>query len=100
MDYRKEERNMPLKDIEILSGTLYLNNEPIMKLDKCEFCEDQIYTDYIDETSRKVRFSEPTSGTIEMKIDRNFLLTLLYGRKVTNNWLKMHGGVMTRKKGK
>lgn len=91
------------KNIEILSGTLYLNDEPIMKLDKCEFCEDSIYTDYTDytdETSRDIRLSEPTVGTIEMKIDRNFLLTLLYGRKVTNNWLKMHGGVMTRKKGK
>jgi hypothetical protein len=32
--------------------------------------------------------------------DRNFLLSLLHGRKVTNNWLKQHGGVMTRNKGR
>lgn len=32
---------MPLKDIEILSGTLYLNDEPIMKLDRCDLeCEE------------------------------------------------------------
>ena len=30
--------------------------------------------------------------------NRNLLLSLLHGRKVTNNWLKQHGGVMTRKK--
>lgn len=30
-------------------------------------------------------------------VNRNLLLSALYGRKITNNWLKMHGGVMTRK---
>ena len=31
-------------------------------------------------------------------INRNALLSLWYGREVSNNWLKMHGGIMTRKK--
>ena len=30
-------------------------------------------------------------------INRNLILSALYGEKITNNWLKMHGGVMTRK---
>lgn len=33
----------------------------------------------------------------EIKLDRNTRLSLIYGRKITNNWLKMHGGIMTRK---
>lgn len=38
-------------------------------------------------------------GTFECKIDNLVLLSLLMGRKITNNWLKMHGGVMRRKRG-
>ena len=30
-------------------------------------------------------------------INLNLLLSVLNGRKITNNWLKMHGGIMTRK---
>ena len=29
--------------------------------------------------------------------NRNLFLSLIYGRFISNNWLKMHGGVMTRK---
>lgn len=44
-------------------------------------------------------------GTVEgtltctLSIDTLGLLTLLMGRKITNNWLKMHGGVLRRKRG-
>lgn len=92
------------KDIEIteiLSGTLYLNDEQIMKLDKCDLvCEEPIYA---NELPKAMKFSELQEATIEMKnvkINRNTLLSLLFGRKITNNWLKMHGRVMTRKKGR
>ena len=94
---------MPPKDIkvtELLSGTLYLNNEPIMELDKCDLvCEEPIDADEIPEI---IKFSEQ-EVSLEMKnpiINRNALLSLLFGRKITNNWLKMHGGVMTRRRKK
>lgn len=34
------------------------------------------------------------------KLNRNVFMMLLYGRKITNNWIKMHGGIMTRKENK
>lgn len=34
------------------------------------------------------------------KQSRLALLSLLYGFRVTNNWLKMHGGIMVRSGGK
>lgn len=37
------------------------------------------------------------SGTIELKLREKEVLSLTIGKKVTNNWLKMHGGIMTRK---
>jgi len=39
------------------------------------------------------------SGTLNIT-DRLAFLSLIYCRKVTNNWLKMHGGVMVRRGGK
>lgn len=30
-------------------------------------------------------------------IDRRAMLSIFYGHKITNNWLKRHGGVMSRK---
>lgn len=42
------------------------------------------------------------TGTFESKlhIDRLDALSLLYGMRITNNWLKMHGGIMARNGGK
>ena len=42
------------------------------------------------------------TGTFESKlhIDRLDALSLLYGMRITNNWLKMHGGIMSRNGGK
>lgn len=42
------------------------------------------------------------TGTFESKlhIDRLDELSLLYGMRITNNWLKMHGGIMSRNGGK
>lgn len=93
---------MPPKDIEITEiskGILYLNDKPIMEFDKFDICEPPI-TDEVPET---MKFFQPQEITIEIetaRIDKKDLLSLLLGRKVTNNWLKMHGGVMTRKKGR
>lgn len=35
--------------------------------------------------------------TIEMRLITRQMWLLLTGRKVSNNWLKMHGGIMQRK---
>ena len=37
-----------------------------------------------------------TAATFTAAINRMTLLSLFIGRRVTNNWLKMHGGVMYR----
>lgn len=43
-----------------------------------------------------------TTETFESKlhIDRLDALSLLYGMRITNNWLKMRGGIMSRNGGK
>lgn len=37
------------------------------------------------------------TATFTVCIDKRNLLSILYGRKITNNWLKLHGGIMVRK---
>lgn len=56
-----------------------------------------------DITGITVRYSDgSTTGTIEGKqqIGRLDVLSLMYGMRITNNWLKMHGGIMARNGGK
>ena len=83
------------KNTEIKSFILYSNNEPI-ELDKEFVCSETI-----DTTNMPKRLSSGTMEcSFEVSIDRNSMLSLLLGRPVTNNWLKNHGGVMTKKKGR
>lgn len=46
------------------------------------------------------RIDSTRSFTAKMELDRLTALSLIYGMKITNNWLKMHGGIMTRRSGK
>lgn len=78
-------------------GTLYFGdiNDPECKLPvtKCKVIEAD------EEITEPVAYYTDNEGSFlaEIKLDRNTRLSLLYGRKITNNWLKMHGGIMTRK---
>lgn len=81
--------------------TLYIGGRHIKKVK--EINTDNIKT----ENGRTGKEEEPhesvnAGGTLEMeaKIERLDMLRLMYGRKITNNWLKMHGGVMGRRNGK
>ena len=40
--------------------------------------------------------TDEASIEFDIHIPRNSLLSILYNRRITNNWLKMHGGIMRR----
>jgi len=44
-----------------------------------------------------MRLGETVEVTIPVFVKYIDLLGLLFGRKVTNNWLKIHGGILYRK---
>lgn len=48
---------------------------------------------------RSILRDDTYEATLTLDIDTLGLLSLLMGRKITNNWLKMHGGIMRRKRG-
>lgn len=57
--------------------------------------------DNLGKTNLRVGGSFAGSISIRnIKQNRLAFLSLLYGFRVTNNWLKMHGGIMVRSGGK
>ena len=88
---------MPTKNnIELGSGKIYFNNEPISIVDECvleyeEYDSHEVYKN-IEKLSKPVEIEIKN-----VKVNSNILLSLLHGRNVTNNWLKMHGGIMSKR---
>lgn len=75
-------------------GELYFNGEKIA--DQCESITESV--EYTEEQAKKM-FNIPMSFTLEIRdirIKRNSMLSLMYGMKITNNYLKLHGGIMER----
>lgn len=86
---------------------LYLNGQEIGELpDMNALPQIEVDTDNIDPKFRHRLLggiTKEVQGEIvfkNCKYNRLGFLSLLLGRKITNNWLKMHGGVMCRKGGK
>lgn len=75
-----------------------LNGEKIGTLQEVEIDMDN-KEDIIDENN-KLDFNpfEECSFEVESKIDSFSFYNLFYGIKMTNNYLKMHGGIMRRRK--
>lgn len=59
--------------------------------------ENKCEEEYVDTSSIMIKRPSSYAMTAEIKMDRQSMLSLIYGQKMTNNWLKMHGGVVTRR---
>ena len=78
------------------AGILYFNDKPMAVREILEL--------HITEDEKEpMPYFHPDSNecTFTMKLPyrnaRKMGLSLIYGRPITNNWLKMHGGIMSRK---
>lgn len=78
-------------------GTLYFNGQKMMD----ELTDVVVVEDTASEKempSLKTLQSDEISFTVDNAyISQRFLLSLIMGRHISNNWLKMHGGIMERK---
>lgn len=77
-------------------GLIFGDGEKAVEVESVQVIEEA--TDDDNKASTLTLYNNDTA-TLEIttKIDRNTYLSLLHGRKITNNYLKMHGGIMTRK---
>lgn len=90
---------MPTKSAEFKNGTLYFGYpETGEKLGDINIVSGAISVEPESENiGEPIQLGGEYTFTCDCEIDRNVALSLVYGRRVTNNWLKMHGGVMSRK---
>ncbi len=79
------------------NGTLYFGDgEKSCKVESVYVTQET--TDDGNKTFRSTFYNNDTvTLEISTKISRNAYLSLIFGQKVTNNWLKLHGGIMTRR---
>lgn len=91
---------MPTDNVKIAGGTLYFGDpetgEIIGEINDVKGVELELDESGVD--PEKFRLGGEVTFTCDCDIDRNVAPSLVYGRWVTNNWLKMHGGVMKREK--
>ena len=79
----------------MVGGKLYINGAEVGEVPELLVVDTPMECDY------RIRNTLEWSLQLKaVKVDRLALLSLLYGRKITNNWLKMHGGIMVRNGGK
>ena len=83
----------------MMSGTIYFNGKPMT----VEEIPELDITLNIEDEKEPMPYFRPVSNecTFTMQLPyrntKRMCLSLIYGRPITNNWLKMHGGVMIRK---
>lgn len=79
-----------------MDGQLYFRDKPVDGFHKMN-----IGMEIEDEENEKLPEHILTSYsgemTVNVELDSLTVLSLLGGRQITNNWLKMHGGVLIRK---
>lgn len=68
-------------------------------VEKCSIETVDTYPEIATPNKMRSILQGTVEGTLTLNVDNLVLLSLLMGRKINNNWLKMHGGVMRRKRG-
>ena len=88
---------MPTKNVQFAGGTLYFGDPETDEIlgEINDVKEVKMETEESSVDTKK--FHLGGEATITCEFDRNSILSIIYGKKITNNWLKMHGGVMSRK---
>lgn len=75
-------------------GALYIDGKKVV--DKCEEIVETVELD-MDFRDRALNFPEKLTVTFsDFRLKRNDMPSLMYGMKITNNYLKLHGGIMER----
>lgn len=77
-----------------MSGTLYVDGKKLCDIRELDFAEPL-------QSSEIKTVQIPKETTVEFEtylyLSPWLLLSLMTGMQITNNWMKMHGGIMERK---
>jgi hypothetical protein len=77
-----------------MDGQLYFRDKPVGSFHEMNMT---VGNESLDDLPEHLSTSWSGEMTMDVELDSLTALSLLSGRRVTNNWLKMHGGVLIRK---
>lgn len=77
-----------------MDGQLYFRDKPVGRFHEMN---TTLENKSLDNLPEHLSTSYSDKMTFDIRLDSLTILSLLGGRRVTNNWLKMHGGVLIRK---
>lgn len=77
-----------------MDGQLYFRDKPVGSFHKMNMT---LENESVEDLPEHLSTSWSGEMTMDVELDSLTALSLLSGRRVTNNWLKMHGGVLIRK---
>lgn len=77
-----------------MDGQLYFRDKPVGSFHEMNMT---VENESLDDLPEHLSTSWSGEMFFETKLDSLTVLSLLSGRRVTNNWLKMHGGILMRK---
>lgn len=77
-----------------MDGQLYFRDKPVGNFHKMNMT---VENESLDDLPEHLSTSYSDKMTFDIRLDNLTVLSLLNGRQITNNWLKMHGGVLIHK---
>lgn len=81
--------------MKIAGGAIYVDGKKIMEVAEVTVTVADI--DPIEKPTKSLTFAEPVEITGAFHISPWDMIELVTGNQPTNNWMKMHGGIMERK---
>lgn len=80
-----------------MSGTLYVDGRKLGDIEELDFPVKPAQLSKTEKIGQSVEIPKEITMEFQARVTPRLLLTLATGMPITNNWMKMHGGIMERK---
>lgn len=80
-----------------MSGTLYVDGRKLGDIEELDFPVKPEPLSETEKIGQSVEIPKEITMEFQARVTPRLLLTLFTGLPITNNWLKLHGGIMERK---
>ena len=78
-------------------GALYVDGQKIGDIERLDFPAKPAQLSKTEKIGQIVEIPQEITMEFQARVTPRLLLTLATGMSISNNWMKMHGGIMERK---
>lgn len=78
-------------------GALYVDGRKLGDIEELDFPIKPAQLSKTEKIGQSVEIPKEITMEFQARVTTRLLLTLVTGLPITNNWLKLHGGIMERK---